>query len=109
MKHLTASELREVLVKIRNKEMVNKEDLEALKRYIPMHLSKEVGDKMSKLMEDIRTGKRPPMSDEERLVLHNENLEHSLVNVVKSIPEMNDEQFEEVCNMCETLRSSQAY
>ncbi|WP_031514644.1 hypothetical protein [Desulfofalx alkaliphila] len=104
MKHFSSDELRDVLTRVRNKEQVTADELDTLKKYIPMHLDKETADKMAKLMEDIRSGKRPPMSDEERSEMLRNNIDQSLKNVVNSIPQMTDEQFEETCNMCEILR-----
>jgi uncharacterized membrane protein YgaE (UPF0421/DUF939 family) len=104
MKHFTTQELVDVLTKIRNRSELTSEEAETLKMYIPLHLNSEQAEEMSKLVEDIRSGKREPLSQEERALLHQKNMEHTLINIMQQIPQMNDVQFTETCNMCEVLR-----
>ncbi|MEG6615608.1 hypothetical protein V6C27_04100 [Peptococcaceae bacterium 1198_IL3148] len=105
MKHFTAEELVAVLTKIRRGVALTANESETLKLYLPLHLNSDRADKMAKLVEDIRNGKREPLSKKERIMMHQENMEQTLNNIIKQIPQMNDEQFTETCNMCEMLRS----
>ncbi|MBO8138250.1 MAG: hypothetical protein H0Z40_08965 [Desulfotomaculum sp.] len=104
MKHFTAEELRNILSRLRKKEQVNEEELEILKFYIPLHLSKDNAEKMAQLVAEIRDGKRPPLSRKEQAEMHKQNIKESLDNLVNTLPTMDDKQFEEICSMCETLR-----
>ncbi len=105
MKHFTADELKDVLTKLRNREKVSAEELETLKRYVPLHLDQASAERMSKIVDEIRSGKRPPMTPEERAELHQENINITIKNMVETLPTMSDDEFAQVISMCETLRA----
>lgn len=104
MKHFTAKELKNVLLKIRAGEHMTPEEAETLKMYIPLQLSKEQATEMAKMIEKIRTGKQAPLTPEEQAELHQKNMQQSLKNFIEQLPQTSDVQFVEVCNMCEKLR-----
>ncbi|MTI79600.1 MAG: hypothetical protein FH758_01770 [Firmicutes bacterium] len=104
MQHFTADELKDVLNKLRNKEKVDNKELDRLKMYIPLHLTKEHAEEMAKMVEEIREGKRQPLSKEERAEMHQKNMAESLDNIVEALPKMDEKQYTEACTMCETLR-----
>jgi uncharacterized membrane protein len=104
VKHFTEEDLKSVLLKIKDGTILLPEEAETLKRYIPMQLNKEQADQMSQMIEEIRNGERAPLSMEEREEMHRNNMQKSLENMILQLPQMNDAQFIEVCNMCETLR-----
>lgn len=104
MKHFSMEELKSVLLRIKDGTQLLPEEGETLKMYIPMQLNKEQADQMAQMVEEIRSGKRAPMSMEEREEMHRDNMQKSLENMIAQLPQMNDAQFLEICNMCETLR-----
>ncbi|MCL5781627.1 MAG: hypothetical protein M1119_12245 [Firmicutes bacterium] len=50
-----------------------------------MQLGEESAKKMMELVNEIREGKRPPLTDEERLELNQKNMEESLINFLTKI------------------------
>lgn len=108
MKHFTDEELKSVLLKIRNGIKLLPEEAETLKMYIPMQLNKEQAEQMAQLVTKIREGKQAPLTMEEREKLHRDNMQKSLENMIAQLPQMNDDQFAEICNMCESLRQKVA-
>lgn len=104
MKNFTAEELKKVLTKMRNRENLSEEELEGLKKCVPLHLDKENAEKMSKLVSEIRAGKRPPMTPEERAALHKKNIELTIKNMQNTLPNVSEQEFQQILLMCESLR-----
>ncbi|MEW6066015.1 hypothetical protein P378_14155 [Desulforamulus profundi] len=115
MSHLTKEGLADLLAKVKEdiqKEnqippaCLSKEEQELLKMYIPMQLGEESAKKMTELVNEIREGKRPPLTDEERLELNQKNMEESLINFLTKLSTAGDDEVETIREMCECIRAS---
>ena len=115
MPHLSQEGLQELLTKAReavraNNQIppasLNLEEQELLKTVIPMQLGEENAKKMMLLVTEIREGKRPPLSDEERLEMNQKNMEETLINFLTKLTTATDEEMNSVLEMCECIRAS---
>lgn len=105
MPHLSSEGLRELLTKAR-KEELSPEEKELLKSVIPMQLGEENAKKMMILVNEIRDGKRPPLSEEERIEMNKRNMEETLVNFLAKLTTATDEELQSALEMCERIRAS---
>ncbi|SHE51615.1 hypothetical protein [Desulforamulus putei] len=115
MSHLTKECLVNLLTRVREdiqKEKqippasLSKEEQELLKMYIPMQLGEESAKKMMELLNEIREGKRPPLSEQERIELNQKNMEESLINFLSKLSTANQDELEAIHEMCERIRAS---
>ena len=117
MSQYTQHDLSNLLAKsrdmVRSEEQIppaalSKEDQEILKMYIPMHLSEKSAQKMMTMVNEIREGKRPPLNDQDRIELNQQNMEESLLNFLSKLSTAGDDEFESICDMCESIRKSRS-
>ncbi|AEF93551.1 hypothetical protein Desca_0666 [Desulfotomaculum nigrificans CO-1-SRB] len=112
MPHLTEDELLALLTRLRKEipsqeqplSLLTPEEQELLKMYIPMQLSEESAKRMMKVVTEVREGKRPPLTDEEKLALNRQSMDESLVNFLVQLGKSTDEEFEGIVEMCKRLR-----
>ena len=105
MPHLSQEGLQELLTKAR-KEVLSTEEQELLKTVIPMQLGEENAKKMMVLVNEIREGKRPPLSEAERIEMNQKNMEETLINFLAKLGTATDEEMDSALEMCECIRAS---
>lgn len=115
MDHLTKEGLADLLKKVKEdiqKEnkipptSLTKEAMDLLKMYIPMQLGEESSKKMMEMVNDIREGKRPPLSEQDRFELNQRNMDESLINILTKLSSANDDEVDALIEMCECIRIS---
>ncbi|ABO51088.1 hypothetical protein Dred_2578 [Desulforamulus reducens MI-1] len=117
MQYLTQQGLVDLLLKTREEiqkenlvppSFLGKEEQELLKMVIPMQLGEESASKMMVLVNEIREGKRPPLTEQDRIKLNQQNMEESLINFLTKLSTANEEELATALEMCETIRASRS-
>ncbi|GAB6179954.1 hypothetical protein JCM14036_12730 [Desulfotomaculum defluvii] len=117
MMHLTQESLVDLLMNTRDAMQkgnkippvtLSMEDQEQLKMVIPMQLGEESAKKMMTIVNEIREGKRPPLSEQERISLNQKNMTESLTNFLIKLSTVNEEELAVIIEMCEAIRASRS-
>ncbi|MDO7786291.1 hypothetical protein [Desulforamulus aquiferis] len=108
MSHLTKEGLYQLISKARASSPLTSEEQEQLKLYIPMQLGEESAKRMMTMVNDIREGKRSPLSEQERIELNSRNMDESLQNFLSKLSSSSDEEMESILEMCECIRASRS-
>ncbi|GAB6158254.1 hypothetical protein JCM39194_14540 [Desulfotomaculum varum] len=115
MSHLTKDDLINLLNRVRqdmqNEKQIppaslTEEEKELLKMYIPMQLSEENAKQMMEMLHEIQTGKRPPLSEQERIKLNKKNMDESLINFLNKLATADQDELAAIYEICERIRSN---
>ncbi|CCO07648.1 hypothetical protein [Desulforamulus hydrothermalis] len=115
MSHLTKDDLVNLLNRLRQDMQnenqiqpasITEEEKELLKMYIPMQLSEESAKQMMEMLHEIQTGKRPPLSEQERIKLNQKNMDESLINFLNKLATADQDELAAIYEICERIRSN---